>query len=60
MGHPPGDVMDYTPRQISAFVVIASERRRRDLAEQLQINTVAAQGTQDAIRGTLKELSDAG
>lgn len=60
MGHPPGDVMDYTPRQISAFVVIASERRRRDLAEQLQINTVAAQGTKDAIRGTLKELSDAG
>jgi hypothetical protein len=51
--------MDYTPRMIAAFVTIASERRRRELVEQFQIQTVAARGGKDAIKSTLKELSDA-
>jgi len=51
--------MDYTPRQIGAFIVIAADRRRRELAEQLQINSLAAQGQGKAIVGALKDLSDA-
>ena len=52
--------MGYTPRTIAAFARIASDRRRRELAEQFQIHAVAAQGGKDAIKATLKELSDAG
>ena len=52
--------MRYTPRMVAAFVTIAADRRRRELAEQFQIHAVAAQGTKDAIKSTLKELSDAG
>ena len=52
--------MGYTPRMVAAFVTIASERRRRELAEQFQIHAVAAQGGKDAIKNTLKELTDAG
>ena len=52
--------MGYTPRMIAAFVRIASERRRRELAEQFQIHAVAAQGGKDAIKSTLKDLADAG
>lgn len=50
--------MSYTPRQIGAFLTIAQHRRRRELAEQLQINMLAAQGEGKAIKETLKELSD--
>ena len=50
--------MDYTPRQIGAFVVIAAERRRRELAEQLQLQALASQGEGKAIAGALKELAD--
>jgi DNA-binding CsgD family transcriptional regulator len=57
LGHNPREVMDYTPRQANAFVLIASHRRRRELAEQLNI-TLAAQGDSKAIKATLKELSD--
>jgi len=52
--------MGYTPRMIAAFVTIAADRNRRELAEQLQIHAVAAQGGKDDIKSTLKELSDAG
>jgi len=58
LGHNPREVMDYTPRQAGAFLAIASHRRRRELAEQLNINTLAAQGDAKAIKATLKELSD--
>ena len=57
-GHNPRDVMDYTPIQLNAFLMIAVARRRREIAEQLQIGRLAAQGDQKAIRETLKELSD--
>ena len=50
--------MSYTPRQIGAFLTIAQHRRRRELAEQLNIATLGAQGESKAIRETLKELSD--
>jgi hypothetical protein len=50
--------MNYTPKQIGAFLTIASHRRRRELAEQLHIATLGAQGEGKAIKETLKELSD--
>jgi hypothetical protein len=50
--------MDYTPRQLNAFVAIAEQRRRRELAAQLQMDHLAAHGDAKAIRETLKELSD--
>lgn len=50
--------MDYTPRQIGAFLTIAQHRRRRELVEQLHIHSLAAQGEGKAIKETLKELSD--
>lgn len=51
--------MDYTPRQLAAFLAIAGSRRRRELREQLQLGTLAAHGDEKAIRATLKELDDA-
>jgi hypothetical protein len=50
--------MDYTPKQIGAFLTIAQHRRRRELAEQLHVATLGAQGEAKAIRETLKDLSD--
>jgi len=47
--------MSYTPKQLGAFLIIASARRRRELAEQLHIQTLAAQGKGDAIKDTLRE-----
>jgi hypothetical protein len=51
--------MDYTPRQLAAFLVIAEHRRRREMREQLQIGVLAAQGNEKAIRATLKRFDDA-
>jgi hypothetical protein len=58
-GHSATDVMDYTPRQAEAFLTISIHRRRRELAEQLHIATLAARGDEKSMRETLKELSDA-
>ncbi len=55
-GHAPGDVLRYTPRQVAAFVFIATQRRRREMAEQLQVHSVAAQGEGKTIREMMKEL----
>lgn len=57
-GHSPRDVLDYTPRQAFAFIAIAAERRRRELAEQLSIHALAAQGGEKAIKDALKDLAD--
>ncbi len=48
--------MDYTPRQLAAFIVIGEHRRRREMREQLQINTLAARGEPKALKETMKEL----
>jgi len=50
--------MGYTPKQIGAFLAIALHRRRRELAEQLHIARLGAQGDGKAVKETLKELSD--
>jgi len=50
--------MSYTPKQIGAFLAIAAQRRRRELAERLHIAALGAQGDGKAVKETLKELSD--
>lgn len=52
--------MNYTPKQLGAFLIIAAARRRREIAEQLHIQTLAAQGKGDAIKDTLRELNHDG
>jgi hypothetical protein len=47
--------MNYTPRQLEAFVFLASKRRARELREELQVNALAAQGSEKAIRGQLRD-----
>ena len=51
-------MLAYTPRQLAAFLTIAMARRRRELAEQINIQALAARGDDKAIKATLKELSD--
>ena len=51
-------MLDYTPRQIGAFLVIGADRRRRELGELLQLQALAAQGDGKAIKGALRDLSD--
>jgi hypothetical protein len=51
--------MAYTPRQISALCEIAQDRKRRDMAQQLWLNALAAQSVSKegvkAIREQLKK-----
>lgn len=47
--------MDYTPRQVQAFVVIAQRRKQEELRQQLLLGTLAARGEENAIRAQLKE-----
>jgi hypothetical protein len=47
--------MNYTPRQLNAFLVIAEHRRREELRLQLFVGTLAARGEERAVRNQLKE-----
>lgn len=47
-----------TPRQVAAYLFLASRRRRRMQAEQLGINTMAARGEPSEIRKRLRALSE--
>jgi hypothetical protein len=57
-GHDLDAVMKYTPRQLQAFLFIASKRRQRELAEMLQISTLAARGEEKAVREQLRALGE--
>lgn len=60
-GHDYRQVMSYTPKQIDAFVTIATARRRRELFDALVVQRVANHGDRDAVRKVSKELDpDAG
>ena len=50
-------MLGYTPRQIAALVDLAAQRLRRESAEQLAINAMAAQGESRAINKRIKNLS---
>jgi hypothetical protein len=47
--------MDYTPRQLQAFLIIAQQRRQQDLSQTLIVGTLAARGEERAIRDQLKQ-----
>jgi hypothetical protein len=47
--------MNYTPRQLQAFLFLAAKRRQRELREQLHLNTLAARGEEKAVRNQLRE-----
>jgi hypothetical protein len=57
-GHPPAAVLDYSPKQLDAFLIIARDRKRRELREQLLLDRVAAQGDDKAIKAALKDLDE--
>lgn len=50
--------MKLTPRQIVAYLEFNQKLDRIERADALIITAIGAQGDQDAIKKTLKELSD--
>jgi hypothetical protein len=49
-------VWGYTPRQIEAYIFIATLRHKRELAESLGMMTMAARGDPDDIQKQIREL----
>ena len=47
--------MDYTPRQMQAFVAIAGHRKQQEMGELLGLHALASQGEAKAIREQLKK-----
>jgi hypothetical protein len=47
--------MDYTPRQVMAFLDIVEHRKRQERSELLGLHHLAAQGDGKAIREQLKK-----
>jgi len=54
-GHPSAAVWEYTPKQAMAWATLGQARKRSELAEQLMITAMGAQGKGDMINATLKE-----
>jgi hypothetical protein len=50
--------MDYTPRQMMAFLVIAEHRRRQNLRLDLFVGMLASRGEERAVRNQLKEWDE--
>lgn len=50
--------MDYTPRQVLAFLTICQQRRKDELREQLAVGLLAARGDEKAVRGQMKAWDD--
>jgi hypothetical protein len=47
--------MDYTPRQLQAFLAIVEHREQREMREQLWLHSFAAQGDAKKITEQLKK-----
>ena len=47
-----------TPREVHAWVELANERRRRELAENLTVAALGARGSENDIKERLREWSD--
>jgi hypothetical protein len=52
--------MGYSPRQLDAFLFLASKRRQRELREELHVNTLAARGDEKAVHNQLRAWADGG
>jgi len=50
--------MDYTPRQVLAFLTICQERRKAELRDQLGVGLLAARGDDKAVRAQMKAWDD--
>jgi hypothetical protein len=50
--------MQYTPRQLQAFLFLANKRRQGELREQLHVAALGARGDEQAIRGQLRDWED--
>lgn len=57
MGHPPHAVWGYTLRQLTGYVRLAGKRVKREKADALALNTLAARGEEKAVKKTMRELS---
>jgi len=55
-GHPPGEVWNYTLRQLNGYLMLASERRKKEKASELALATLAARGSPDSLKKQLREL----
>jgi hypothetical protein len=47
--------MNYTPRQLSAYLFLAAKRRQADLREQLHVNSLAAHADAQTIRSQMRD-----
>ena len=54
-GHPPTAVWQYTPRQMQAYLFIASRRRQRENRELLALYAMATRGEGKDIRKALRD-----
>jgi len=54
-GHPPAAVWHYTPRQMQAFLFIASRRRQREQRELLALYAMATRGEAKNIKKALRD-----
>jgi hypothetical protein len=50
--------MDYTPRQLQAFLFLADRRRRRELREELDMNRHATHANEQAMRAYQRNLEN--
>jgi hypothetical protein len=50
--------MDYTPRQLQAFLFLAAKRRQTELSEELQLHALASRGDEKTIRAQLREMEN--
>jgi hypothetical protein len=50
--------MEYTPRQLQAFLFLASKRRQGELREQLHLNALAIRADEKTLRSQLRKMED--
>lgn len=56
--HPVERIWQMTPRQCFAWLVLGAERHARERAEMISDLSLAAQGSGDAIKKAMRELTD--
>ncbi|MBR0876880.1 hypothetical protein JQ608_06650 [Bradyrhizobium liaoningense] len=55
-GHRPEDAWSYTPKQLTAWIFIAEQRRKVDRAEFINSTMMASRGDAKEVQKHLKEL----
>jgi len=57
LGHSYRDAIDYTPRQMLAFLWMGEQRRRREKADTLSLNAMASRGKPQDLKKLQKDLA---